>query len=49
MKTTTKGLSMIKQFEGLKLTAYKDPVGIWSIGYGHTKGTPSPRNRRTPS
>lgn len=38
MKTSTKGLNLIKQFEGLKLTAYKDPVGIWSIGYGHTKG-----------
>lgn len=38
MKTSTKGLNLIKQFEGLKLTAYKDPVGFWSIGYGHTKG-----------
>jgi GH24 family phage-related lysozyme (muramidase) len=38
MKTSTKGLNLIKQFEGLKLTAYIDPVGIWSIGYGHTKG-----------
>lgn len=38
MKTSSKGLNLIKQFEGLKLTAYKDPVGIWSIGYGHTKG-----------
>lgn len=38
MKTSTKGLNLIKQFEGLKLTAYRDPVGIWSIGYGHTKG-----------
>ena len=38
MKASTKGLNLIKQFEGLKLTAYKDPVGIWSIGYGHTKG-----------
>ncbi len=31
-----KGLDLIKQFEGLRLTAYKDPVGIWTIGYGHT-------------
>lgn len=22
--------------EGLRLTAYKDPAGVWTIGYGHT-------------
>jgi len=27
---------LIKRFEGCKLTAYKDPVGIWTIGYGQT-------------
>lgn len=26
---------LIKQFEGLKLKAYKDPVGLLSVGYGH--------------
>ncbi len=26
----------MKKFEGLVLTAYRDPVGIWTIGYGHT-------------
>ena len=36
--TSSRGINLIKQFEGLKLTAYKDPVGIWSIGYGHTEG-----------
>jgi lysozyme len=30
------GLTVVKHFEGLRLTAYKDPVGIWTIGYGHT-------------
>jgi GH24 family phage-related lysozyme (muramidase) len=30
------GLDLIKHFEGLRTTAYKDPVGIWTIGYGHT-------------
>lgn len=24
--------------EGLRLTAYKCPSGVWTIGYGHTKG-----------
>jgi lysozyme len=30
------GLDLVKHFEGLYLTAYKDPVGIYTIGYGHT-------------
>jgi GH24 family phage-related lysozyme (muramidase) len=29
-------LDLIKQFEGCKLTAYKDIAGIWTIGYGTT-------------
>ena len=29
-------LDLIKQYEGCKLTAYKDIVGIWTIGYGTT-------------
>lgn len=38
MKISETGLNLIKQFEGCHLTAYKDPVGILTIGYGHTKG-----------
>lgn len=30
------GLALIKSFEGCVLKAYQDPVGIWTIGYGHT-------------
>lgn len=30
------GLDLIKKFEGCKLTAYKCPAGIWTVGYGHT-------------
>ncbi|AEU36187.1 lysozyme [Granulicella mallensis] len=30
------GLSLTKQFEGLRLTAYQDVAGVWTIGYGHT-------------
>ena len=29
---------LIKEFEGCKLEAYKCPAGIWTIGYGQTKG-----------
>lgn len=36
MNINKAGLSIIKECEGLVLTAYKDPVGIWTIGYGHT-------------
>lgn len=32
------GLSLIKRFEGCRLTAYQDSVGVWTIGYGHTSG-----------
>lgn len=38
MKTSDNGLNLIKRFEGCNLTAYKDSVGIPTIGYGHTKG-----------
>lgn len=30
-------VSLVKEFEGCKLTTYKDAVGIPTIGYGHTK------------
>jgi lysozyme len=30
------GLDLIKEFEGLRLTAYQDSVGVWTIGYGTT-------------
>lgn len=36
MKTGTAGIKLIKLFEGCKLTAYKCPAGIWTIGYGNT-------------
>jgi len=34
----TAGLNLIKSFEGCVLTAYQDVAGIWTIGYGHTRG-----------
>lgn len=36
MKISDAGIELIKRFEGCKLTAYKCPAGIWTIGYGHT-------------
>lgn len=38
MKTSQTGINLIKQFEGCRLTAYKCPAGVWTIGYGHTAG-----------
>jgi lysozyme len=26
----------VKEFEGCQLTAYRDEVGVWTIGWGHT-------------
>lgn len=43
MKISNNGLNLIKQFEGCRLTAYQDSVGVWTIGYGWTQsvdGTP---------
>ena len=38
MNIGTKGLDLIKFFEGLELNAYQCAAGVWTIGYGHTKG-----------
>lgn len=36
MTISDAGLELIKQFEGCKLTAYYDIVGVLTIGYGNT-------------
>ena len=38
MRISNEGLALIKKFEGCELTAYKCAAGVWTIGYGHTKG-----------
>lgn len=38
MKTSNKGIEMIKGFETLHLKAYMCPAGHYTIGWGHTKG-----------
>ena len=37
METSKNGIELIKEFEGRRLVAYQDSVGVWTIGYGHTK------------
>ncbi|WP_208436979.1 lysozyme [Bartonella taylorii] len=41
-KISKEGLAMIKQWEGLRLSAYKDAIGVWTIGYGHTSSAGKP-------
>lgn len=36
MRTSQRGVDLIKRFESLKLEAYQDGGGVWTIGYGHT-------------
>lgn len=38
MRISNKGIELIKQFEGCRLKAYKDPAGAPTIAYGHTAG-----------
>ena len=37
MRASSTLIAAIKKFEGVRLTAYQDSVGVWTIGYGHTK------------
>lgn len=34
-------IKLVKHFEGCSLTAYKDEVGVWTIGYGITNADKS--------
>ena len=36
LKTSHKGIELIKAFEGCKLKSYKCPAGVWTIGFGNT-------------
>ena len=37
MRMSDKGIELLKGFEGLRLSAYRDSGGVPTIGYGHTK------------
>lgn len=36
MKTSAAGRALIVAREGRRLSAYRDSVGVWTIGVGHT-------------
>lgn len=42
MKLSEQGRKLLIEREGCKLKAYKDSVGIWTIGVGHTSGAGPP-------
>ena len=42
MRMSADGLALVKEFEGLRLKAYKCPAAVWTIGYGHTSAAGSP-------
>ena len=38
MKVSENGVDLITKWEGFRSKAYLDVAGVWTIGYGHTKG-----------
>jgi lysozyme len=38
VRTSPRGVKLITDFEGFRATAYQDVVGVWTVGYGFTKG-----------
>ena len=42
------GLALTKRYEGLRLTAYQDQAGVWTIGYGHTGKDVQPHQTISP-
>ena len=42
MRMTHQGRKLLMEREGCRLKAYKDSVGVWTIGVGHTSGAGPP-------
>lgn len=42
MQTSKAGINLIKEFEGVRLKAYKCPADVWTIGVGHTSAAGPP-------
>ncbi|HMD71002.1 MAG TPA: lysozyme [Bryobacteraceae bacterium] len=38
MRISPAGIDLIKSFESLRLEAYRCPAGVWTVGWGHTRG-----------
>ena len=37
MTPSENALTLLRRHEGLRLTSYRCPAGVWTIGYGHTR------------
>lgn len=37
LKINDNWIKLVTHFEGLRLRSYQDSVGVWTIGYGHTR------------
>lgn len=46
MKVSKAGIDFLKKEEGVRTKAYRDSVGVWTIGVGHTAaaGPPAPKS-----
>lgn len=42
MEISSAGINLIKEFEGVRLKAYKCPAGVYTIGVGHTSAAGPP-------
>ena len=42
MRINAETIALVKEFEGCELAAYRDAVGVWTIGYGHSERAPLP-------
>jgi lysozyme len=46
-RLSQQGAALVHEFEGLRLTAYQDEAGVWTIGWGHTGPDARPGARIT--
>ena len=37
-RISDRGIAYLKSLEALRLTSYRDSAGVWTIGWGHTRG-----------
>lgn len=47
MHINDEGLALLMRFEGFSATPYRCPAGVWTIGYGHTRGVSAASPRIT--